>query len=231
MTTASHHPIDDQTASGLIGGDSAKTATPAIPGTTRWLALGAVAGPILFTLAWLVLGQLRPGYSFVSRPVSALGIGPNGVFMDAAFVLNGVLLIVGLTAVFQSLKHQLGALARWMCTALLLLSPLGVLWDGIFTMNTLALHTLGAEVALGTPVISFLIVGLVLRRVPEWKRFGTWMLVGCPLTLVLLVGFSMSVPPSELATGGGSLGLWQRALIIEVQAWFMIMGRLAFRGS
>jgi hypothetical membrane protein len=85
---------------------------------------------------------LRPGYSFVSRPVSALGIGPNGVFMDAAFVLNGVLLIVGLTAVFQSLKHQLGALARWMCMALLLLSPLGVLWDGIFTMNTLALHTL-----------------------------------------------------------------------------------------
>jgi hypothetical protein len=83
----------------------------------------------------------------------------------------------------------------------------------------------------GTPVISFLIVGLVLRRVPEWKRFGTWMLVGCPLTLVLLVGFSMSVPPSELATGGGSLGLWQRALIIEVQAWFMIMGWLTFRRS
>jgi len=229
MNTASRYPADDQATSVPIGSGSAKPAALATPETARWLTLGAVAGPILFTLAWLVLGQLRPSYSFVSRPVSALAIGPNGVFMDAAFVLNGLLLIVGLIAVFQSFKHKLGTLARWMCTVLFLLSPLGVLWDGIFTMNTLALHTLGAEVALGTPVISFLIVGLVLRRVPEWKRFGTWMLVGCPLTLALLVGFSMSVPPSELATGGGSLGLWQRALIIEVQAWFVAMGWLAFR--
>jgi hypothetical protein len=35
-------------------------AAPAIPGATRWLALGAVAGAALFTLAWFVLGFLSP---------------------------------------------------------------------------------------------------------------------------------------------------------------------------
>jgi len=29
--------------------------------STRWLALGAVAGPLLFTLAWLSLGFLSLG--------------------------------------------------------------------------------------------------------------------------------------------------------------------------
>jgi hypothetical protein len=29
----------------------------------RWLALGAVAGPVLFTVAWLILGVLSPGYT------------------------------------------------------------------------------------------------------------------------------------------------------------------------
>lgn len=30
--------------------------------TTRWLTLGAVIGPILFTLTWIILGFISPGY-------------------------------------------------------------------------------------------------------------------------------------------------------------------------
>jgi hypothetical protein len=51
----------------------------------RLAALGAVAGPTLFTLAWLVLGFLSPGYTIygtriapyspISQPVSGLGMG------------------------------------------------------------------------------------------------------------------------------------------------------------
>lgn len=149
--------------------------------------------------------------------------------MRAVYLLNGFLLSAGVLVVFQSFKHQFGAVARWACTLLLALSPLGVLWDGIFTLQTLAIHNQGVYVAAGTPVISFLIVGLVLRRVPSWKRFGTWMLLGCPLTLALIVGFTTAVPLSELAIGGGSIGLWQRALITEIQAWYVALGVLAFR--
>jgi len=115
------------------------------------------------------------------------------------------------------------------------LSPLGILWAGIFTMNpeTLALHLVGAQLAFTTPIIALPIAGFVLRRVPYWRRSGTWLFLGSPLTLAVLIGFIMSVPTSVLATvaGGGSLGLWQRALGIEVFAWFVAMGWRAFRRS
>jgi hypothetical membrane protein len=233
MNPSSDRPNDDATTSAPIGEGFAKPAGKPAPLAARWLALGAVVGPVLFAIAWLVLGPLRPGYSFVSRPISALAIGPNGVLMRAVFLLNGLLVIVGVIAVFQSFKHTLGTIARWSCMVLLLLSPLGILWAGIFTMDTLALHNLGAYSAFGTPIITFPIVGLVLRRVPGWRCLGTWMLLGCPLTLALLVGFTTSVPHSELVTGigGGTYGLWQRALIAEVQAWFVALGALAFRRS
>lgn len=225
MNFSAHHP-DHGTSTPVPDGEA--FVKPPMQ-ATRWLALGAVVGSILFAFSWLVFGFLRPGYSPVSQYISALELGPGGIVMRAVYLLNGFLLSVGVIAVFESFKHQFGTVARWTCTLLLVLSPLGVLWDGIFTLQTLALHNLGVYVAAGTPMISFLIVGLVLRRVPSWKRFGTWMLLGCPLTLALIVGFTTAVPFSELAIGGGSIGLWQRALITEIQAWYVALGILAFR--
>ena len=204
-------------------------AAAATPDLDRWLALGAVVGPVLLTLGAFALAPLHAGYSIVSDQASALAIGPNGAFMRAAFLLYGVLVTVGVVAVFHGLRHELGTVARWTCTVLLALSPLGILWAGIYTMDHLALHTVGAELAFGTPVIAFPIVGLMLRRAPSWRRFGTLMILGGPLTLALLIGFINSVPPSVLssgAAGAGSLGLWQRALGIEVFAWYAALGWL-----
>lgn len=200
-----------------------------IPKAVRWLALGAVVGPVLFDFAWIIIGSLRPGYSFVSRPVSALAIGTNGDFMRLAFLLYGLLVTSGVIAGFKRIICEMGIMARLASAVLLSISPLGVLWDGIFTMEAPEMHTLGAVVAFSTPIIAFPIVGILLRRVPGWRRFGVWMLLGCPLTLALLIGFMQSVPPSEMASGGGNLGLWQRALLLEVQAWYMAYGWLAFR--
>src|SRR5213592_695348 len=107
--------------------------------TTHWLALGAVAGPVLFTVAWFVLGLLSPGftifgtkiapYSPVSAGISGLGLGPTAPFMNAAFVLNGLLLAVGVVGTFHSIR-EMSTVARWSCTVLLGLSPLGSVMDG-----------------------------------------------------------------------------------------------------
>ena len=81
--------------------------------TTRkrfaWLALGAVAGPVLFTLGWFVLGFISPGYtmwgtriapySIISQPLSGLGLGPTGPLMNAAFIASGLLIVVGAVGV------------------------------------------------------------------------------------------------------------------------------------
>lgn len=221
-------------------------------GAMRWLALGAVAGPVLFTLAWLVLGFLSPGYMLLDTqiapragillPVSALAFGPAGPVMSAAFVLSGVLLLVGVIGIFLGI-HEMDANVRWSCILLLALSPLGAIAAGISTPRTLALyaggfaldvHAEGVLLAVASPVLSFLIVGLLLRSVPRWRRFGTWLLWGSPLTLLLLILFLATFDPLDIGGVTRPLmllrlgGLTQRALFLAIDAWFAALGWAAF---
>jgi hypothetical protein len=65
-----------------------KSAALATPEASPWLALGAVVGPILFTLAWFMLGFLSPGftifgtliapYSPISSPISCMRTRRSG---------------------------------------------------------------------------------------------------------------------------------------------------------
>jgi hypothetical membrane protein len=219
------------------------TANPAAPArarpTARLLALGAVAGPALFTLAWLILGFLSPGYTLfgtliapyspISQPISGLGLGPTGAFMNTAFVLSGLLLLAGVAGIFQAVRQSGRRQAGRVWAALLALSPLGLVVAGSFTLEAVMPHLLGFLLATGTPVASFLTTGLFLRGIPGWRRFGTWLLLGSPLTLVLLVGFFLTFDPAAAGANVGMAGLVQRVLAVEVHAWFVVMGWLAYR--
>jgi hypothetical membrane protein len=233
------HPNAAKTTSVLIGGGGAKPAALASRETTRWLALGAIAGPVLFTLAWFLLGFLSPGYSVfgtliapylpISQPISGLGIGPTGPFMNTAFVLSGLVLGAGVIGVFETLRASGRPIARWACAALLMLSPLGLVMAGIFNLESPLPHLIGFLLATGTPVLSFLAAGLFFRGIPRWKRFGNWLLLGSPLTLLLVVLFFLTFDQATTAAGLGVAGLTSRFLGIEVHAWFVAMGWLAFR--
>ncbi|MDB5053728.1 MAG: hypothetical protein JWM44_1778 [Bacilli bacterium] len=197
-----------------------------ISGINRWLALGAVAGPILFTLAYTILGFLRPGYSLVSEQVSGLGVGANASAMNASFVLMGLLIFVGVIGIFQNMK-ELGAVARWICITLLELSPIGAIICGLYTFETFFLHFIGFFLACGTPVICYLVVGLLLRRVPLYRRIGSWLILGSPLTLILMYMFMTTF--DYLHTDVGTAGLIERVLILEVHAFYLALGWLIFR--
>lgn len=240
MNAASRRPNDDQATAVLIGGGRADPVALAAPPTARWLALGAVAGPILFTLAWLVLGFLSPGYtawgtriapySPISQPISGLGLGITAPFMNTAFVLSGLLILAGVVGIFQSIR-EMGAVARWSCAVLLALLPLGMAMDGIFTLESGFLHFVGFGLGVVSPVLGFVVTGLVLRRVPSFRRFGYWLLLGSPLTLALVVLYFMTFSPTVAGTQTGVAGLTERILIVEVLAWYMALGWLAFRRS
>src|SRR6266487_1379145 len=135
MNTSSHHSDYDATTPVLVSEGYAKPAAQASPQAPRWLALGAVVGPVLFTLAWLVLGFLSPGYtawgtriapySPISQSISGLGLGITAPFMNTAFVFSGLLILVGVIGTFRSIGGM-GAAARWSSTALLALSGVGL---------------------------------------------------------------------------------------------------------
>jgi hypothetical protein len=204
-----------------------------------WMALGAVAGPILFTLGWFVLGFISPGYtmwgtriapySAVSQPLSGLGLGPTGPFMNATFILSGLLLVAGAVGIFRSIP-ELGPAARWVGTALLALPGLGAVTDGIFTLEHFFLHFIGFGLAL-TAVIGFPLTGFLLRRVPTWRGFGSWLIVAGPVTLALTVLYFATFTPTIEGIQHGIAGLTERLLVLELQGWYVALGWLAFNKS
>jgi hypothetical protein len=201
------------------------------------LALGAVAGPVLFTLGWFVLGFVSPGYtmwgtriapySAISQPLSGLGLGPTGPFMNAIFVLSGLLIVAGAIGVFRAIP-ELGPKARWICTVLLALPGLGSVVDGIFTLEHFFPHFVGFGLAL-TTVVGFPVIGFVLRRVPSWRGFGSWLIAAGPLTLALTVLYFATFTPTIEGIQHGVAGLTERILVVELQAWYVALGWLAFR--
>jgi hypothetical protein len=214
---------------------NARTATG--PAARPWLALGAVAGPILFTLGWFVLGFVSPGYtmwgthvapySVVSQPLSGLGLGPTGPFMNAIFILSGLLIVAGVVGVFRAI-HELSPAARWIGAALLMLPGLGSVVDGFFTLEHFFLHFVGFGLAL-TTVVGFPVAGYLLRRVPAWRRFGSWLIAAGPLTLALTVLYFATFTPTIQGVQHGVAGLTERLLVVELQAWYVAFGWLTLR--
>jgi hypothetical protein len=202
-----------------------------------WLALGAVAGPVVFTLGWFVLGFISPGYtmwgarvapySIISQPLSGLGLGPTGPLMNAPFISSGLLIVVGAVGVFRAIP-ELSPSARWIGTALFALPGLGSVMDGIFTLEQFFFHFLGFMLAL-TTVVGFPVVGYLLRRVRGWRGFGSWLIVAGPLTLAFTVLYFATFTPTIEGVRHGVAGLTERILVLELQAWYVAIGWLAFR--
>jgi hypothetical protein len=208
---------------------------------SRWqnqrLALAAVAGPVLFTVAWAVLGLISDGYtlfgtriapySSVHQPISGLGLGGTAVFMNTAFVLTGALLVIG---VFGALgTTSVPVRARRSCAALLSLTGVGVATDGAFTLEAMLPHSIGFLLAVAAPAVSFPVAGRYLRRLPGWRGFGTWLMIAAPITLLLVVLFFATFTPTAEGAQHGIAGLVQRILVTEVLASFAALGILAQR--
>jgi hypothetical protein len=202
--------------------------------TTRWLAPAAVAGPVLFTLGWFVLGFFSPGYysvsgtriapySAMSQAISGLGVGPTAPFANTIFVLSGGLTVVGVVGIVSSLESQLGVVARRTILVLLGLPALSAVVDGIFTIRFYVLHTLGFSLAL-TSMVTFPVTGSLLRRIRSWRRLGSWLILAGPLTLALTIFFLVTFSPAGRATKSDFSGLAERLLVVEIMGWYMVMG-------
>jgi hypothetical membrane protein len=198
-----------------------------------------VAGPVLFTLGWFVLGFISPGYtmwgthiapySAVSQPLSGLGLGPTGPLMNTTFILTGLLMVAGAVGVFRSVP-ELSPAARRLGIVLLALPGLGAMIDGVFTLEHFFFHFIGFGFAL-TTVVGFPVIGFLLRRVPSWRRFGTWLIVAGPVTLALTVLYFATFTPTIEGIQHGVAGLTERLLVLELQAWYVAIGWLAFTKS
>jgi hypothetical protein len=131
-----------------------------------------------------------------SRPLlagehlSGLGLGPTGPFMNAAFVVCGLLLTAGAIGIAQAL-WPVDTRARRIVAVLLALPGLGSVIDGFFTFESFMPHLVGFGLAL-TAIAGFPVAGVLLRRDVRRRRLGKSLIVAGPLTAALTV---LTSPP------------------------------------
>jgi hypothetical protein len=92
------------------------------------LATACLVGTVAVAVVAVVLGLIRPGYSFVANPVVALMSGPNAWVQDVNFVVLGVSVIAAAIGLHLGLRAS-----RWgaLGPALLALSGVGPVLAGV----------------------------------------------------------------------------------------------------
>lgn len=203
--------------------------------TARALPLAALAGTGLFTLAWVTLGAISPGYplfgtwispySPISQPVSGLGLGDTAAYMNTGFVVGGVLLVAGVIGTGRLFVRR-----RRLTVALLLAAPTGMIVCGVWTLEAMLPHLTGFLLAVGVAAVSLPLAATALPP-PIRRRAFVPLTGGGLLALALLVWFMAAFDPVAAGSGHGIAGLIQRALILDVHACLAALGWLAFRSS
>jgi hypothetical membrane protein len=196
-------------------------------------------GPAIVVLSsWFFAAQVlvawvfRPQYSFVSNVISDLGntacppphsniCSPRWFVWDATVFFLGVALLVGSLLIFTEFsfsKHRrerAAALAGFVCLAL---GGLGAILVGFVpeNLNWFHLHTVGTAAAIGFGQLGILILGLVLRQIPDWLR--EFMIVTS--LIVLLAGISIAFK-HQFGTGAGGS---ERLAQYPESVWLILFG-------
>jgi hypothetical membrane protein len=185
-----------------------------------------------FAAQVLVAWFFRPQYSFVSNAIGDLGntacppphsniCSPLHVWMNVSFVILGLAMIVGAILIFSEfgssadLRELAAALAGFVCMGL---GGVGAILVGAVpeNVNTAHLHTVGMAMAIGFGQLAILILGLVLREIPDWLR--KFMIVTS--LFVLLAGISLA-GKHQFGIGEGAL---ERLAQYPESVWLILFG-------
>jgi hypothetical membrane protein len=198
------------------------------------VALLAPIGALVFTLGWLILGFVSPGYrlfdlviepySQVAQPISGLGLGVTGPVMNTVFIVSGVLLLAGSLGIASTWPRT--GLAR-VALVLIGLAGLGLIVDGVFTLESVMLHLVGFLLAAPLPAIGFVLAGIALRR--SRPRVATLLGVAGVSALVLFAVFQLIFDPYSAGDNAGVAGLVQRVLATVVVGTIGALGIIADR--
>jgi len=201
----------------------------------RFLALGGVVGPVLFSLVVVLSATLRPEYSHVTNFISELGATgtSHAPLMNYAGFVPAGLLLAGFGASLASLLPRSWAVL--VACVLTTLFGLGVATSGVVSCDPGCPQTGGStENFIHDKIapISFLcligasgILGVCFRRFPEWRALSLYSALTSVVALALLVTLVGSLE-TRAATG-----LWQRLMLFALFLWTAVIGCRVFRAT
>jgi len=209
---------------------------------TTLLLAGGVAGPILFVLAFTVLGAIHPGYTPMRQFVSLLSLSDDGWTMTLAFLVSGCLVIAGAVGIRRSIRTGPGC--RWI-PRLTGAAGVGLVVAGIFPTDPLQGYPPGAPEGLplsgswhaGLHVLAALLifVGLPMASFIAARRFAVdglsgWMAYSVASGVVMVVAnAATSASPGTVGLFPDIAGLLQRVSLIGGFGWLAAFCLLLLR--
>lgn len=203
--------------------------------STKVLLSLMILGPVIFTAAWIVLGFVSTGYTMwditvkeyspISQQISGLGLGNTAPYMNSAFILSGLFIILGSIGFAKALTGKSKQIAG-RSAVLLSLVGFGAAIDGIFTFIHFLPHMMGFLLAL-SPIVTFPYLGYRLRKDKSWRAVGNVMITGSPILLVLAIMYFATFKPEDAGMNIGIAGLTERILVTTLMGWYATIGMLA----
>jgi hypothetical membrane protein len=198
-------------------------------GTSRsvWLGRLALAGPIAFTIAWLIGGLVQDEYSFRQEDISALAA------KDAQYawimIIGFVLLGAGTVALAAGLASTVKYPSALIGSVLLMIAGIGLAVAGLARNDCSSkLPACAARVDAGevswqhqvhdnVSLIIFLVLARAFGRDDRWRPLRTYSIVTGLLGFALLVLY-------VIASAGTWNGLAQRTFVSVLFIWIAVVG-------
>lgn len=217
---------------GAVGGRPRAAGITERPPLLAALAAAGVAGPIVFTVAFVVQGLLRSGeYSAVAETVSALEAGPNGWIQQVNFVVFGLLMIAYAIGLHLGVRPSR---AGTVGPAIMVWTGVGAVLAAVFplredpaglTYDPTGLHVVNAMLFFASIGVGLIVLSRRLARDPQWRSLASYTLATGIAVVILFVGLPVLVVPDHAPLHPWA-GLYQRAVLA---VWFPCTILLALR--
>jgi len=201
----------------------------------KFLALGGIVGPILFTSVTLFCASLRPDYNHISQFISELGAtkSPNATFMNfVGFIPTGLMIAAFSVSLISLLpKHILTQVGSVFMTVF----GLGMVVAGNFSCdigcpregsleNTIHDQVSGPIFLLG--IIGILLLGISFRKSSLWKGLWIYSVVSALFAFGFMIALIISIESNNM-----QIGLWQRLLLATIFLWCGIVSTKMFKST
>jgi hypothetical membrane protein len=213
---------------GFPGDDAWHTRRRGFCGRVRILALGGIAGPLIFTTVTVIAGSLRPEYSHLHQFISELGATgtPYADLMNyAGFLPSGLMLLAFATSSRHVVpRSRLSAFG----TVLLVCFALGVITAGVARCDvgcpqgtgslSNLVHDRVSPLAFMALILGVGLFGLHFRSAEAWRSLWLYSVATSVLAVGLMIALIASLDSREFT------GLWQRLLLGVLFAWCAAIG-------
>jgi len=195
-------------------------------------AICGMIAPIVYAMIWILGGILQPEYSHIRDDVSSLlAVGaPNKLLFDAMDIVYVLLMIVFFSSLHWAINKGKGLILgpALLLTGSLIGLPIPLFFPldagGEIITFVARVHVILVMLMAFVTLAGILAMWLRLRKVDQWKGYGTYSLITFMVSLVLGLVAVRTV-------GTEIMGLTERLVATSVGQYVFVIALRAYRTS